>query len=346
MDWSELPQDLLHLNSKKLSDLSDFIRFRVVCKKWCDSSPLSDPPSQLPWAVSDRKGFPSIVQFYSLSSRKIYSIVLREIEGKRILGSSHHYMLVFDRKSRSLSLLNPLTRSEICLPCTDSDWHRPIYIGPNLIKNGDDVVICWNSLGILTIGSCRPGHDKEWKKIQIPQGSYGQTYNKGKYYVNERETMITRVINLLTGSTEFIVPPLIRTSSGQPSRLDYLINSSGEILGVYSSKWTSRVLEDSKFEIYKLEFGNTNEIYRWIKITGIGDRILFLDDTTGFCLNASEYPGFEGNCIYFIAYLYPELDGSYDYPLCKYNLENGRTEKVVPSAGSMNMSSWFFPSLN
>ncbi|KAJ4798958.1 F-box protein (DUF295) [Rhynchospora pubera] len=342
MDWSDLPLDLLHLISKRLSDLSDFIRFRAVCKRWHCAAPIADPPRQLPWVVATRDGLPNTVRFYSLSTGKIYSISFAEAKGKRLLGSSHDYMLAFDPKRRHLTLLNPFTRSEILLPPTDSDWHRPLYIGPDPVQSGDDVVVCWHSSGILTVGSCRPG-DQEWKKIQIPEGAYGHTYYKGKYYVNERETLATKVIDIKTGATLLTIPPLICTKTGQPRRLDYLVMSSGELLGVSGRKWTCNTIGDHKFEVYQLD--NKNEVARWIKIDSIGDRVLFLDDTVGFCLRASEFEGLKGDCIYFIAYLYKaDADVLYEYPLCRYNLKNGRAEAAVPGA-LVNMSSWFFPSI-
>lgn len=254
-------------------------------------------------------------------------------------------MLAFDSKRHILSLLNPLTRHEIPLPPTDSNWHRPIYIGPDPVRSGDDVVICWDSSGVRTVGLCRPG-DQEWKKIQIPAGANGQTYYKGRYYVNETQTLTTKVIDIKTGATLSTIPPLICTSTGQPRRLDYLIVLSGELLAVCGckSKWTCKTVRDYKFDIYRLDEEKT-DAPQWIRINSIGDRVLFLDDTVGFSLNASEFEGLKGDCIYFIAYLYPvDVGGRYEYPLCRYNMKSGGAEAALPGENEMvNMSSWFFP---
>ncbi|KAF3329576.1 F-box protein [Carex littledalei] len=337
MDWSsELPLDLLHLISKKLPDLSDFIRFRAVCKRWHTAAPVTDPPRQLPWVVATREGLPSTIRFFSLSSGKIYSINFSKAEGKRLLGSSHHYMLAFDHKRCILTLLNPITRNEIPLPPTNSYWHRPIFI------SGDDVVVCWESSGIRTVGLCQPG-DREWKKIQIPSGANGQMYYKGLYYVNEKETLTTKVMDIKTGATMSTIPPLIISKiTGEPRRLDYLIVSTGELLGVCRSKW-AKTVRDSKFEVYRLD--EENKVPQWVKIDSIGDRVLFLDDTIGFSLKASEFQGLKGDSIYFIAYLYPvDRDDLYEYPLCRYNMKNGRAEAAL-GGDLVNMSSWFFPSI-
>ncbi|KAJ4810557.1 F-box SKIP23-like protein (DUF295) [Rhynchospora pubera] len=345
MDWSQLPPDLLYFISKKLPDLSDFVRFRAVCKRWCSAAPVSDPPRQLPWVVTARYGLPSAVRFYSLSTGKYYSRIFNEVEGKQLLGSSHGYMLAFDPNSRRLSLLNPLTIKEIHLPVppTDSDWHRPLYIGPDPVQSGDDVVICWSSSDddVLTVGLCRPG-DQEWKKIQISGGVNGQTYYNGMCFVNESKTLATKVIDTKTGTTLSTIPPLICTTTGNPRGLYYLIMSSGELLGVYGGKWTCQFIGDYEFEVYRLD--SENKVPQWIRIDSIGDRVLFLDDTVGFCLSTTDLKGFKGDCIYFIASLY-DMAGFSDYPLCRYDMKNRIAEAVVPGPYG-DMSSWFFPCIS
>ncbi|XP_078153685.1 uncharacterized protein LOC144548845 [Carex rostrata] len=70
-NWSELPEDILHLFAKKLHDISDFIRFRAVCKRWQLSAPVTDPPLQLPWLLEHRQQEHhenGIMRFYCLSS--------------------------------------------------------------------------------------------------------------------------------------------------------------------------------------------------------------------------------------------------------------------------------------
>jgi Protein of unknown function (DUF295)/F-box domain len=344
MDWSELPHDLLHLISKKLPDLSNFIRFRAVCKRWHSAAPLTDPPRQLPWIIAKRDGLPGIIRFCSLSTGKVHSMNLSKLAGKRLIGSSQRYMLVFDSKRRVLSLLNLLNGNEIILPPTSSNWHRPIYIGPDPVQRGDDVVLCWESSGIRTVGLCRPG-DREWRTIQIPAGANGQTYYRGMYYVNETQTLTTKVIDIKTSARVSTIAPLICANTGQPRRIDYLIMSSGKLLGVCGpkSKWTCKTVKDYKFEVYQLD--EENEAPQWIRIDSIRDRVLFLDDTVGFCLNAREFQGLKGDCIYFIAYLYPVDAGGihHEYPLCRYNMKTGRAEAGVPGE-LVNMSSWYFPS--
>ncbi|KAF3331379.1 putative Kinase [Carex littledalei] len=50
-DWAELNIELLHLISKKMESLSNFIIFRAVCKNWRLATDLTDAPAQLPWLI-------------------------------------------------------------------------------------------------------------------------------------------------------------------------------------------------------------------------------------------------------------------------------------------------------
>ncbi|KAF3339506.1 F-box protein [Carex littledalei] len=53
------------------------------------------------------------------------------------------------------------------------------------------------------------------------------------------------------------------------------------------------------FEVYRLD--EELEPPCWVKMSNIGDLIIFLnDDSTGFCLSASDFKGIKGNCIYFL----------------------------------------------
>ncbi|KAJ3708074.1 hypothetical protein LUZ61_011779 [Rhynchospora tenuis] len=341
MDWSELLPDLLHLISKRLPDLSDFIRFRAVCKRWRSAAPTTDPPPQLPWYVETT--YDNTVRFKSLSTGKSVNITFFEVEWDAYHpGSSNGHILVSGSNASNLSLLNPLTRNEIPLPLppTDSIYHCLIYTGLDPVRSGDDVVLWWfSSEVVLTVGICRPG-DQEWETIQLSGWANGQTYYKGMYYVIEKDNPATKIMDIRTGATLSIIPPPICASTGKPFPLEYLIVSSEGLLGVSGYNGTHDI-RDFKFEVYRLD--DKNKVARWIKINSIGDRILFLDNTKGFCLSTNEIEGFKGDCIYFITDMY-EYDNIYNVrcPICRYDLKNRTAEKAV-SNSFRNMSHWFFP---
>jgi F-box domain len=69
-DWSELHQELVYLISKKLPDLSDFVRLRAVCKRWRSAVPRFDPSPRFPWIYQHRNSLESDFDFYSLPHAK------------------------------------------------------------------------------------------------------------------------------------------------------------------------------------------------------------------------------------------------------------------------------------
>ncbi|KAJ1702911.1 hypothetical protein LUZ63_002690 [Rhynchospora breviuscula] len=151
VDWSGFPSDLLFLISQRLSQLSDFIRFRSVCKNWRLSAPRSFAPPQLPWLI---KFLPSKVTYvFSLSSCKDLIIEVPQMVKKmKLIGAGKTYILACDCENNSVSLMNPLTDEEHPLP------PLPEYIctiKPVRISCKDDItLLCYSkgSEGVFFVG--------------------------------------------------------------------------------------------------------------------------------------------------------------------------------------------------
>lgn len=86
-------------------------------------------------------------------------------------------------------------------------------------------------------------------------------------------------------------------------RFSYLIEHCEELLGVWKNKLWCASIKEYRFEVYKLENNGRKhaEQQQQMKMNSIGDRILFLNSSTGFCFRASDFSGFKENCIYFIS---------------------------------------------
>ncbi|XP_078166743.1 F-box/kelch-repeat protein At1g57790-like [Carex rostrata] len=144
-NWSELPKDILHLFYKNLPDITDFIRFRAVCKSWRLSAPVNDYPPQLPWLLEHREHPEkhhenAIIRFYCLSSGKVHTVTCPGSRRARLEGPACRYLLASHTKSFQMYLLNPLTNDQIYAPWVNV-FGYPVYIGPDPIKGGDIVVI-------------------------------------------------------------------------------------------------------------------------------------------------------------------------------------------------------------
>ncbi|KAJ3679997.1 hypothetical protein LUZ60_016275 [Juncus effusus] len=350
INWAEVHPDLLHLIAKKLGDISNFIRFRAVCKKWRSAARLSDPPPQLPWFLktlteqvvedvpllfiprSDIR-FRSELDFYSLCSNKTHTLQLPEIHRKRLAGPSKRYILVeespYSDRPDALSpfLLNPLTGTRIPLPFKTTRFHRPVYLGPDPDStSGNDVLAV-----VILIGRNRDArstdtlavwrsNDGNWTSVEVPRGSKG-VYYKGMFYnsVNNTETL---VIDVLTGGVVSTIP-----HPRKNMYCDYLIEAYGDLLQVvntFQSFDYTEPVQDCRFDVYCLKelVGKP----RWEKLSSIGDRMLFLDSSNGFCMKASDFGGFKGNCIYFVTYWKRNSEDRGRYVLGRYDMEERRAE--------------------
>ena len=101
---------------------------------------------------------------------------------------------------------------------------------------------------------------------------------------------------------------------------------------------------DYKFYIHRLEFGNGKGNPCWVKLSSIGDRILFLQihlghRSCGLCLRASDFAGFKGNCIYFTF-----CAGHFNV-VNMYDMGNGETTDINTPFGQEDYITWFMPTL-
>ncbi|XP_078152138.1 putative F-box/kelch-repeat protein At5g24040 isoform X2 [Carex rostrata] len=338
-NWSELPQDILHLFSKKLHDISDFIHFRAVCKRWNLSAPVTDPPPQLPWLLECRQDPEehhenAIIRFYCLSSGKVHSIFCPGSRRAWLKGPACRYLLACHSTSFELFLLNPLTHDKIWTPCVKV-CGCPDYIGPDPKEGGDIVVISgyadcfdmeWNTPP-ARMAFWRPKAD-DWVYVEGVGGSANAIY-MGQYFSNNEDTDITNVIDIATKKLAYQVAP----PEGTNPLLEgctILVESGGKILRLFQYY----VGEQCHFDIYCLYFGDGEEKPCWVKITDIGDQMLFLQYYRGLSFCASNFAGFKGNCIYFLK------EGRY---LCRYDIGDG-TSVVLPCPFD-SVDSWFVPSL-
>ncbi|XP_078153683.1 putative F-box/kelch-repeat protein At5g24040 [Carex rostrata] len=322
-NWSELPQDIIHLFSKKLPDISDFIHLRAVCKSWQLSVPVTNPPLQLPWLLERRQeGENPIIRFFCLSSGKVHTIACPSSCHVRLYGPGGRYLLAYHVGNNERYLLNPLTSDQIHVP----DGFLPENIGLDKINGGNVVVVSRNT---NMMGFWQPEAD-DWVYVEGVGNWYsGNAYYMGQYFSHDKYTGITNVIDIATKKMAYQVAPPEGTNTLLKGRT-IIIESGGKILRLFHHSKT----EPCHFDIYCLHFSDGERNPCWMKITNIGDQMLFLQYYRGLSVCASNFPGFEGNCIYFLK------KGRY---LCRYDIGNGTTE-VLRCPFDL-VGTWFVPSL-
>ncbi|XP_078182395.1 F-box/kelch-repeat protein At1g57790-like [Carex rostrata] len=232
-NWTDLPLELLSLILKNRSDVSDFIRYRAVCKTWRLSCSISDLPPQFPWIVKISEG--SNLEFYSIALKKLYTIRGRCSSGKSLLGSTGSYMLTkqYD-KPDSYSLLNPISNTEVPLPLPHVcnliwfprmfTWYNP----PNF-QRGDYVFIT----EMERLVGCTPGDDR-WNIIGPGHGTqYRRYYFKDLLFRVDSYNGFTKVMDISSQKELYdIPPPQYKKNYDNSLKGPYLVESSGEILSV------------------------------------------------------------------------------------------------------------------
>ncbi|KAJ4759847.1 F-box family protein [Rhynchospora pubera] len=354
-DWSMLPPELLQTIARKLPDISDFVKFRAVCTTWRSSARVSDLPPQLPWFVEVKgagyiiENFTSNIRFYSLFSGKIHTIPSPNSSGNWLRGPAHDYIVLYNKASRQISLLNPLTGRKVGLSCLDFVMPHPVWVGPDPIESGEPVVLCGKSADFETgfLALYQPA-EREWVVIEEPcLCSSGCCYFNGMLFVKEMvtETRDTKVIDTVTRKVVHVVPPPREDDYECDAIMCrmYLVQSGGDILQVVMHYSELLEMADCHFHIHRLDLrsGNGGKP-RWVKISSIGDQILFLDQYNGFSLSCRDFSGFRGNSIYFIKRHRDIHDQSLSL-LCRYDIEEARAEPLnCPFVGD---GTWIVPSL-
>lgn len=303
-NWPDLPADLLRLIYRKLYDTFDFINFRAVCKLWLAAAPLFEHPSQFPFILERETLYSSEFKLYSLPTGKTRRIQVPEACNKAFFGQSQGYLATFKTGANdtSLTLLNPFTRAEVPLPFHGFRCCRPLHVGADPIRNSDDVVIhMFSDIECRFVGFWNNEDNIGWSL----QGSFpiaAQAYNRGRlFFYNSVNSSIT-IIGLTTGNKLEVRLPY------NDLQHDFycLGEGAGAFLGIQrhfrscpEDKYLS--IEICWFEVYQLSEEQSPPC--WVKLSDMGDLIIFLnEDTTGFCLSASDFQGIKGNSIYFIEY--------------------------------------------
>ncbi|KAJ3672409.1 hypothetical protein LUZ60_007130 [Juncus effusus] len=218
MDWVELNPDLLRQISKKLGDISNFVRFRAVCKNWRLVVGPRDCPPQLPWLIEHRTkpDDSSYRKLFSLYSNTTHTLRIPQAKEVYILGSPSRYILRHDYLNHSASLFNPLTRSQSIPPIDHFTIIFPNYIGPDLNpkpslnENGDIAVLFLykTEVKISSVAFWR-FVDRQLTKIaeiEVPHPKAIACF-KGRLFIFDRASAETRVFDVTTGDEVLVIPP-------------------------------------------------------------------------------------------------------------------------------------------
>ncbi|KAJ3688794.1 hypothetical protein LUZ61_017958 [Rhynchospora tenuis] len=346
-DWSSLPVEVLNLIAKKLSEISDFVCFRAVCTAWRFSTPSTDLLPQFPWILVKHQNKPDL-SFYSIPSNKIYSIHASKSLGKWLYGPLEGYMLVnLNYQSLwefgdpfaltlQLSLLNPLNNHEILLPAYDFEGlpYRFSCMGEYVFSYGyadyqTPKLVFWHL-----------GQDN-WCELNLSSDYVNCKHIclKSMIFNVERETGVTKVIDIATGTLVYVIPPIEGYSAVGS---EFIVDAFGDILRVFQhdDPYTGLVY-DTWFDVHRLEIME-NGSPCWVKVDNIGNQAVFVDSYNCFVLRAHDFAGIKRNCIYFLTRISHGEEAPL-YGVERIDIMTGAREHLP--CPLKEPKSWFVPSL-
>ncbi|KAJ4749986.1 F-box domain-containing protein [Rhynchospora pubera] len=332
-DWSDLLPELVHLISKNIPGLGDFIRFRAVCKNWRSVVPLSDAPQQLPWLLEgngDSHAMTTILQekhrFYSLFTGETGTICAKpSCKGKSFSGPIQGHLRLFDGGHtilrRKCHLFNPLTEEEVWLP------PRPCPLGYWTIH-----------LGGFESWAFFDTHTSKWIAAER-RPSHPYCYAR-MMFISSRRGAFTEFFSVSTEKKiGHIPPPLEETQLDSRCVSTHLVNCDGDLLRV--SLYTKCCLNTehcSYFRIY--EFSCEGDHCVWEEISSIDDLVIFLDVVEAFSISVNSFPAAAGlvkpNSIYFLS---SESDECKPY---RYDIKQGSVQRLPCQ---FKTCTWFLPTL-
>ncbi|KAJ4798940.1 F-box family protein [Rhynchospora pubera] len=384
-DWSQLPKDILLVASEKLISIVDYIQFRAVCRVW--RSILPPTPyhlPQFPWLMlpSDRnksEGPDTSAQFfYDLADSRIHNIHLPETSKKEYCSSSCSYVTLAD--GPDVSLLNLITRETFNLPSLKTSpalafrpfipsyvrcqlgiwpyWHGskkltdPIIQKTLLLSDPSQdskcivMALLKNNWGAAL---CKIG-DECWTLLDEPPKHENYTvidatYQNGLFYTISRKDIKVYNLRGLRSEVVKIDLPL------ELAEYHLVDGTSDELLLVAQHLTPDGQSTRENFTIYKLsKLGKPS----WVKVTNIGERMIFLCRGHNQCFS---FPannlakGWGRNMLLSASTSILErhkISLEFEYVIKQVNLTNNDVN-VVASFGSHNMSCtqalWITPSL-
>ncbi|CAL4974810.1 unnamed protein product [Urochloa decumbens] len=122
MDWAGLPADLLIEFAVRLT-VTDWLKFSAVCAAWNRAAKTAlasgrRPKPEPPWLMLAGSADPATARFFSFQDGCCRTATLPEpaIQRRIWIGSAHGWVVTADEEC-ALHLLNPVTGSQLPLPC-------------------------------------------------------------------------------------------------------------------------------------------------------------------------------------------------------------------------------------
>ncbi|XP_023553097.1 uncharacterized protein LOC111810599 [Cucurbita pepo subsp. pepo] len=302
--------------------LYDYLQFSLVCKSWYflalrykhQRSIITSKFPQLPMLIVPSKdGLEKQHCLYDPTKNRTCPVDFKFCFNKRCCGSSFGWLIMCE-ETLDLTLFNPFSGTEICLPSIFIE-DEPDYTPDRIVKAilTKDPSLYPNDYMVIAIyGSCvklclMRSNDKSWTyyypEPNIPFSDvnvYGNTI-----YASGVDMMVWKVevkIRNDESSSISISVRMVHTKSiDDLTRSNITVSSKGELLLVLRSISVEVTqLETNKFKVYKLTEERENGMRKAIKVKSLDGDAMFIGDSQSICVSTKDFPKCLPNCIYFM----------------------------------------------
>ncbi|XP_021890397.1 putative F-box protein At5g66830 isoform X2 [Carica papaya] len=292
--WSELPDELLNIISKRLS-MVDYFSFGHVCTKWRSSSMASSkdffssvPPLVIVLSSRGKKA----CFFFNICDGRRYETKLPCFTGKFLIGSSSGY-LIMEGTKQDLWLTNPVTGHKLemikLLQPTSRVHLNDLTIFASTIPQKDFLVVSISFINVQL--QFRRSKDVNWHIYKFPSKSwrfFDLVVFKFKVYALGTDCQIA-TLSLKS-------PPSLTLLKlkGKPRLTNFVkfVASDQRLLVV-------DFIPSLRLEVYEVDISRME----WVKVTDLGDQALFISDMKSSRLcNATKWGGFS-NCLYHLTFM-------------------------------------------
>ncbi|KAK3026403.1 hypothetical protein RJ639_041415 [Escallonia herrerae] len=178
-NWSELLHELLIEIAKQITSIEDFVSFGAVCSSWYAAATRENftRSSQIPWLMlaeveEQQNESERWRQFFSLSSGRIFKVILPEASEIRCVSSLGWLLTLGELKA---NLLHPLSRLQIQLPDLNTfqdydehenfllDYVHRMVLSASPAATRDYLVMVTHGFA-ASLGFWRPG-DASWTAV-------------------------------------------------------------------------------------------------------------------------------------------------------------------------------------
>ncbi|XP_057982723.1 probable F-box protein At4g22060 [Malania oleifera] len=283
--WSDLPEDLLDMISKRLG-MVDYLAFGGVCKRWrslVEECKRNFMDSQPPHIVIISTHAKKTCSLKNMADGKRFKTMLPHFAGKYCSASSCGYLVMQGRND--VWFVNPFTRHELHFPGLPNFADHIILT--SIAAPSPDVISVAVFRSYAFLKFCR-SKDTNWTVYSYANQPWiivDVAVFKGKLYAVTNDARVG-VFNLsCLVSFTFLEVKSIPTLSPF-----LLLATSDEQLLMVDFRGSEQL------RVYELDFTRM----QWVKIKSLGDNALFVSDMKFCTINNPARWGGRSNCVYHV----------------------------------------------